>query len=106
MAVQSSAMKKSIAVASILIFVGLSLYYFYVEDFCPVHNALPTGTFTHSHHGPASICLCFWSTLFSPASYDFGVAQDIKRLSPDSHVGGPMTPFSSDIGHPPKPFPA
>ena len=58
-------MKKIVAVAFILVFAGLSLYFFFAEDYCHVHNSLPRGAFSHTHHeASVQTCLCFWSTLF------------------------------------------
>jgi hypothetical protein len=98
--------KKILAFLCVLVFAGLGTYYFYAEDYCPVHNASPRGAFSHTHRGQAAVCLCFWNNLFSTVSYDFHFVQDVERLVSSAGPAFPANPFDSDIGHPPKLFPA
>jgi hypothetical protein len=99
-------MKKTTAIFFLLIFAGLSLYFFFAEDYCHVHNPLPGGTFSHAHSRAASICLCFWSTLFSPGSFDFSFAQNVDRLAANPFDRFPIKAFNADISHPPELLPA
>ncbi len=97
-------MKKPVAVAFLLVFAGLSFYFFFAEDYCHVHNSLPRGTFSHAdrHQTPVQTCLCFWSTLFSPGSCDFAFIQSDARLPDFTPLVIPGEPFDSDIAHPPE----
>lgn len=97
-------MKKIAALLFLLVFAGLSVYFFFAEDYCHVHNPMPGGTFSHSHSQAVSICLCFWGNLFTPGSYDFTLVQDAERLPLNFYTLGPSKPFHSDISHPPKSF--
>ncbi|MGA2363338.1 MAG: hypothetical protein ABSG73_12875 [Candidatus Aminicenantales bacterium] len=97
-------MKKTTALLFVLIFAGLSLYFFFAEDYCHVHNPMPGGTFSHSHGYAASICLCFWSNLFSPGAFDFSGFQGVERLRVDPFDRSPVKAFNADIAHPPKSF--
>jgi hypothetical protein len=99
-------MKKPTALIFLLIFAGLSLYFFFAEDYCHVHTPMPGGTFSHSHNHAASICLCFWSNLFSPGSFDFSGFQGVERLRVDPFDPSPVKAFNADISHPPKSFPS
>jgi hypothetical protein len=99
-------MKETTAFLFVLIFLGLSLYFFFAEDYCHVHNPMAGGTFSHSHSRTASICLCFWNNLFSPGSFDFSGFQGVARLRVDPIDPSPAKAFNADISHPPKSFPA
>ncbi len=85
-------------------FAALNVYYFYAEDCCPVHSPIPGGAFTHSHGHVASICLCFWSHLFSPGTLEFAVVEDDAVLPDAPHALCPGIPFKADIAHPPEPL--
>ena len=95
-------MKKIIAVSFLIVFVGLSFYFFFAEDYCHVHCPLPKGSFSHTHQKGLSICLCFWGNLFSPTSCDFAFLQDVMRLPVISYAACPDKPASPDIPHPPR----
>jgi hypothetical protein len=95
-------MKKQTAVVFIVIFGALAFYYFFAEDYCPVHNPIPGGSFTHIHRGAPSVCLCFWNALFAPGSYDFVFLQDAERLPAVAAGLRTAGPFGSDIGRPPR----
>jgi hypothetical protein len=99
-------MKKTTAILFLLAFAGLSFYYFFAEDYCPVHNLIPSPAFSHTHRQPPSICLCFWNTLFAPGSYDFSLFHDMEPLTTHLPILDPAKPFNSDIAHPPKSLPA
>jgi hypothetical protein len=100
-------MKKPIALIFLLIFTGLGFYFFFAEDYCPVHSfPSPEGSCSHTHRPPASICLCFWSTLFSPGSFDFSGFQGIERLAVNPFDPTPLNLFNADIAHPPRPVQA
>jgi len=99
-------MKRAAVVAFIIVFAACMLHYFFTEDHCPVHCPLKGGRMghVHPHHGDASTCLCFWSSLFSPESAEFGRALDFAFLAaPESPAVG-LDPLGADIAHPPKSF--
>jgi len=96
-------MKKTTVLLFVLIFAGLSLYFFFAEDYCHVHNSMPGGTFSHSHSQVCSICLCFLSNLFAPGSFDFSGFQGVARLTANPFDASPVKAFDADISHPPKP---
>jgi len=99
-------MKKTAVLIFLVAFAGLSFYFFFAEDYCHVHNRIPGGAFSHSHGRTDSICLCFWSTLFSPGSFDFDHYQGVQRF-PVNPVGAPpLKAFDADISHPPRLLPA
>jgi len=100
-------MKKTTQTAAALIFLlaftGLSVYFFFAEDFCPVHNPPPAGNaFSHTHRALPSICLCFWGTLFAPGRFDFSFFQGIERLAERPLDRSPLRAFNADIAHPPE----
>jgi hypothetical protein len=96
-------MQKTIAILFLLIFSGLGFYFFFAEDYCPVHcSPADGGSFYHVHHTPASICLCFWSTLFAPGSFDFSCFQGVERLALKPFDASPLRSFNADIAHPPR----
>jgi hypothetical protein len=100
-------MKKSIAFVFLLAFAGLSLYFFFAEDYCPLHCCpAPGGSFNHVHAAPGSVCLCFWSTLFVSGPYDFSHFVSIGRLPANLLDRTPLKAFDADIAHPPKTLPA
>jgi len=99
-------MKKTTAFLFLFIFAGLSLYFFFAEDYCHVHTPMPGATFSHSHTHRASICLCFWSNLFSPGSYDFSLVQDVDRLPFKPFARLPVKAFDADISRPPEILPS
>jgi len=96
-------MKRTTALLFLIVFAGLSVYFFLAEDFCPVHCAPVAGNaFSHSHHVLPSICLCFWGTLFAPGTFDFSCFQGVERLRECSMDRSPLMAFNADIAHPPK----
>jgi hypothetical protein len=99
-------MKKTTALLFVMIFAGLSLYFFFAEDYCSVHNPIPRGTFSHSHKQASSICLCFWNNLFAPGSFDFPCFQEVLFLAVSPPALSPLKAFNADISHPPKILPA
>jgi hypothetical protein len=100
-------MTKLAALVFLLIFTGLCFYYFFAEDYCPVHCCpAPVGSFSHVHHGASAVCLCFWSTLFSPACFNFSSFQPVERLTVDLLDQSPPIAFNADITHPPEFLPA
>ncbi|MEN6310128.1 MAG: hypothetical protein ABFD80_01165 [Acidobacteriota bacterium] len=99
-------MKKTTALIFLVAFAGLGFYFFFAEDYCHAHGSVPGGTYSHSHGRADSVCLCFWSTLFSPGSFDFDHYQGVQRLSSDPLGRPPMKAFDADISHPPRLLPA
>lgn len=98
-------MKKTLCLVFVLIFAGLSIYFFFAEDYCHVHCCVPGGSLNHTHSQPTcSVCLCHWNTLLATHSFDFAFFQDVTRLAPPSTALGPLKPFNADIAHPPKSF--
>jgi hypothetical protein len=96
-------MKRTTALLFLMVFAGLSVYFFFAEDFCPVHSAPVAGsTFSHTHHALPSICLCFWGNLFAPGRFDFCCYQGVERLTERPHVLSPLKTYNADIAHPPK----
>jgi len=96
-------MKKTTALLLVMVFTGLGAYFFFAEDYCPVHSAPAAGrSFSHLHHELPSVCLCFWGTLFAPGAFDFSCFQGIERLPEHAFDRSPLTAFNADIAHPPK----
>jgi hypothetical protein len=102
MTADGRSMKKTTALVFLLAFSCLSVYFFFAQDYCHLHDTLPGATFTHTHNPTASVCLCFWGNLFSPGSCDFACAQDVSRLAVIPVVEGPSKALPSDISHPPE----
>ncbi|MCJ7485844.1 MAG: hypothetical protein MUQ25_06710 [Candidatus Aminicenantes bacterium] len=97
-------MKKAVVVAFIIFFAVGMFHYFYAEDHCPVHGPSRAGGFghVHQHHGHASTCLCFWTTLLGPENDDVIGAREFEfRMSPAASFGL-CPPLGADIAHPPK----
>jgi len=97
-------MKKATVVAFVVVFAVCMFHYFYSEDHCPVHCPSKGGQIghVHLHHGGASSCLCFWSSLFGPERDDFARALDFRTLIAFSDEGRSCAAFGADISHPPK----
>lgn len=96
-------MKRTTALLFLTVFAGLSVYFFFAEDLCPVHSAPVAGsTFSHTHQALPSICLCFWGTLFAPGTFDFSCFQGVERLRESPMRRSPLASFNADIAHPPK----
>ncbi|HVP90482.1 MAG TPA: hypothetical protein VMS75_04620 [Terriglobales bacterium] len=100
-------MKRSIALAFLLVFAGLAFYFYFAEETCPVHCCpAPVGSFNHVHGGPAAVCLCFWSTLFAPVTFDLAHFLRTGLRPADPLDRTPLVAFRADVGHPPKTLPA
>ena len=96
---------KKVAVVPFVIFFALSmLHYFYAEDHCPAHDLSRGVGFGHVHqlHGGATVCLCFWSSLFGPEVDDFARATDFRLLRAMAEAARLRAPLGADIAHPPK----
>ncbi len=103
MGVNGRSMKRTTALLFLVIFSGLCVYFYFAEDICPLHSAPLSGsTVSHTHHAPASICLCFWGNLFAPRTFDFSCYQGVARLPARPLDVSPATAFNADIAHPPK----
>ncbi len=100
-------MKRTTALLFLVIFSGLCFYFYFAEDLCPLHSAPQAGSsFSHTHHSPPAICLCFWGTLFGPRTFDFCCYQGAERLAGCPWDPSPLRTFSADIAHPPKILPS
>lgn len=99
-------MKKALLVAFVIVFAACMFHYFYAEDHCPVHCPSPGGQLghVHNHHGNASTCLCFWSSLFGPEADDWAGAADYRVMSAPAEATRLRAPLGADIAHPPKSF--
>jgi len=99
-------MKKAVVVAFILFFAVGMFHYFYAEDHCPVHCPSRNGGFghVHQHHGSASSCLCFWTSLFGPETDDLARSMAFTTLDVLASHEDQRAPMGADIAHPPKPF--
>jgi hypothetical protein len=97
-------MKKAVVVAFVIFFAIGMFHFFYAEDHCPVHCPSRGGGFghVHQHHGGASTCLCFWSSLFGPEADDFVRALDFRIMSAPAEATRLRAPLGADISHPPK----
>jgi hypothetical protein len=100
-------MKKAAAVAFAVAFVVCMVHFYYAEDHCPVHCPAKGGRVghTHAHHADASICLCFWSSLFGPEPDEFAEARAVAALTAAGNESAPPAPLGADIAHPPKILP-
>jgi hypothetical protein len=97
-------MKKAAVVAFVIFFAVCMFHYFYAEDHCPVHCPSRGGGFghIHQHHGGASVCLCFWSSLFGPEADDFARAMDFRIMIDTAEATYLRASLGADIAHPPK----
>jgi hypothetical protein len=97
-------MKKAAVVAFALFFAVGMFHFFYAEDHCPVHCPSRAGQLghVHQHHGGASTCLCFWSSLFGPETDDFARAMDFRIIGAPAGSTRLRAPLGADIAHPPK----
>lgn len=94
--------KAAVLTVAVLFAIGM-VHYFYAEDHCPVHCPSKAGDLGHvHHHGGASSCLCFWSSLFGPETGDMIWAFDFEILTVLQASGRPRAPLGADIAHPPK----
>ena len=99
-------MKNAAVLAFVVVFAACMFHYFYAEDHCPVHCPSQGGQLGHAHHhhGNASICLCFWSSLFGPETDDFAQAMAFATLASLAAAESPRAQLGADIAHPPKSF--
>lgn len=97
-------MKKVAVLALAAVFAVCMIHFYYAEDHCPVHCPTKGGRFghVHDHHAGASICLCFWSSLFGPEPGEFAGVLDVAALTAAENEAAPPAPFGVDIAHPPK----
>lgn len=97
-------MKKAVLVAFVVIFIGCMCHYYYAEDHCPVHSPAEGGRFghVHRHHCDASVCLCFWSSLFGPETGELSWALDFVFARAPINAAVTRGPLGADIAHPPK----
>ncbi len=99
-------MKKAVLIAFIVIFTAGMFHYFYAEDHCQVHCPSRGGGFghVHQHHGGASTCLCYWSSLFGPETDDWVGASDFRIQPAPVGESRLRASLGADIAHPPKSF--
>ena len=97
-------MKQAAIVAFVILFAAGMCHYFFAEDHCPVHCPSKAGGLghVHPHHGGASTCLCFWSSLFSPETGGFTGATDFELMMAPENAALALGPLGADIAHPPK----
>jgi hypothetical protein len=99
---------KRIAVLGLAVFFAVCMvHFYYAEDHCPVHCPTRGGQFghVHDHHAGASVCLCFWASLFSPEPDVSGGPLAFEGLSVRENEAAATVLFRADIAHPPKTLP-
>lgn len=98
-------MKRTVGLIFVLVFFASMLQYFYAEDHCPVHRPSEGGRIghVHPHYADASVCLCFWTSLFCLEPGEFGASAGFLAVLLPSASGRPLAAIGADIAHPPKP---
>jgi hypothetical protein len=99
-------MKKAAVLAFVIIFAACLFHFYYAEDHCPVHCPSRAGGFGHAHpsHPGASVCLCFWSSLFGPETSDFLPSGILMALLGRAAEGSVLAMMAADITPPPRSF--
>lgn len=90
------------------LFLACMVHFHYAEDHCPVHCPTRGGHVghVHGHHAGASVCLCFWASLFSPEPGVLSGPLEIMALARTENETAAPALFGADIAHPPKVLPA
>jgi hypothetical protein len=89
------------------LFLACMVHFYYAEDHCPVHCPTRGGHVghVHGHHAGASVCLCFWASLFSPEPDAFAEPLVLEALAAPENESVAPALFGADIAHPPKVLP-
>lgn len=97
-------MRKAAVLAFTVVFAVCMFHFFYAEDHCPVHCPSKGGQLghVHHHHPGASVCLCFWSSLFAPETGGFSAGSGFLMVMALPADGCPVGTLAADIAHPPK----
>ncbi|HPW17666.1 MAG TPA: hypothetical protein PLP83_04715 [Candidatus Aminicenantes bacterium] len=83
------------------------VHFYYAEDHCPVHCPTRGGRVghVHDHHAGASVCLCFWASLFSPEPDILSGPLDFEVLAVPENEAVASVLFGADIARPPQALP-
>lgn len=100
-------MKRAAVLGLAVLFLACMVHFYYAEDHCPVHCPTRGGHLghVHDHHAGASICLCFWASLFSPEPDVLSGPFDFEVLAAIENEAVVPVLFGADIAHPPKVLP-
>jgi hypothetical protein len=100
-------MKWIAVVGLVVVFAVCMVHFYYAEDHCPVHCPTRGGHFghVHDHHPGASVCLCFWASLFNPEPDEFTGPLGFEGLAARENEAAAPALFGADIAHPPKVLP-
>jgi hypothetical protein len=97
-------MKKGAVLAFIVLFTVCMFHFYFEEDHCPVHCPSRGGGLVHAHphHGGASVCLCFWTSLAGPETDDFQPAGGLLAFLPPPAADPIIMMAIADITPPPR----
>jgi hypothetical protein len=100
-------MKRIAALGLAVVFAACMVHFYYAEDHCPIHCPTRGGHVghVHDHHANASVCLCFWSSLFGPEPDELAKPLDFGVLAAPENAPAAPAPLGADIAHPPKALP-